>query len=36
MTCVFVYFESDGPITGTWSVSPVAAENMTESNISFQ
>lgn len=36
MTCVFVYFESDGKIIGTWSVSPVAAENVTERSISFQ
>jgi len=35
MTCVFVYFESDSQIIGTWSVGPVAADNVTERNISF-
>ena len=35
MTCVFVYFESDSQIIGSWSVSPVAARNVTERNISF-
>jgi len=35
MTCVFVYFESDSQIIGTWSVSHVAADNVTEGNISF-
>jgi hypothetical protein len=36
MTCVFVYFEFDSKVIGTWSFSPVAAENVTERNIIFQ
>ena len=35
MACVFVYFESESQSIGIWSVSPVAADNVAERNISF-